>query len=92
MFSCRKFRLVPITVFGDAMDLHSNRLVMSCACLVQRRRHYSQLTASKKPLGFVIRLAPPAPVFDDKTRLAELAVAAPRGQPSRQGVLILFST
>src|SRR6185295_11913270 len=42
----------------------------------------------------VIRIAPPAPVFDDKTRLAELTARRTRvGQSiGSKGVLILFST
>jgi Xaa-Pro aminopeptidase len=42
----------------------------------------------------VIRIAPPAPVFDDKTRLAELASrrARVRNSIGEKGMLILFST
>jgi Xaa-Pro aminopeptidase len=42
----------------------------------------------------VIRLAPPAPIFDDKTRVAELAGRRARVAQSvgAKGILILFST
>lgn len=42
----------------------------------------------------VIRMAPPAPVFDEKTRLAELALRRARvaEMVGNKGILILFST
>jgi Xaa-Pro aminopeptidase len=49
---------------------------------------------SDTPRSSVIRMAPPAPVFDEKTRLAELAGRRARVAQSvgAKGVLILFST
>ena len=46
------------------------------------------------PKSSVIRLAPPAPVFDEKTRLAELAGRRARVAElvGNKGILILFST
>lgn len=49
---------------------------------------------SESPKGSVIRMAPPAPVFDEKTRLTELASRRARVAQSvgAKGILILFST
>ncbi|HEV7473642.1 MAG TPA: aminopeptidase P N-terminal domain-containing protein [Pyrinomonadaceae bacterium] len=51
-------------------------------------------SAETPPRTSVIRLAPPAPVFDEKTRLAELKSRRARvGQTiGAKGILILFST
>ena len=50
--------------------------------------------SSESAKSSVIRIAPPAPVFDEKTRLAELASRRLRvGQAvGAKGILILFST
>ena len=49
---------------------------------------------SENPKSSVIRMAPPAPVFDQKTRLAELASRRARVAQSvgAKGILILFSS
>jgi Xaa-Pro aminopeptidase len=49
---------------------------------------------SESPKSSVIRMAPPAPVFDQKTRLAELARrrASVARSVGAKGMLILFST
>jgi Xaa-Pro aminopeptidase len=49
---------------------------------------------SETPKSSVIRMAPPAPVFDEKTRLAELATRRARVAEAigARGTLILFST
>ncbi|HEV2826891.1 MAG TPA: aminopeptidase P family protein [Pyrinomonadaceae bacterium] len=57
--------------------------------------HFRTKEADSKPaLAGVIRMAPPAPVFDDSTRLAELASRRARVAQSigEKGILILFST
>ena len=49
---------------------------------------------SESPKSSVVRIAPPAPVFDEKTRLTELASRRARVAQSvgAKGILILFST
>ena len=49
---------------------------------------------SESPKSSVIRMAPPAPVFDEKTRLTELGSRRARVAQSvgAKGILILFST
>ena len=62
---------------------------------VGAERFSAKEEADKRPaLAAVIRMAPPAPVFDESTRLAELASRRARVAQSigEKGILILFST
>src|SRR6266511_5159327 len=63
--------------------------LLGASLSVVAREHIGEV-----PKSSVIRLAPPAPVFDEKTRLAELAGRRARVAElvGNKGILILFST
>ncbi|MFN2515084.1 MAG: aminopeptidase P family protein [Pyrinomonadaceae bacterium] len=64
-------------------------LLLNMAIPLSAAGHLSERSKSS-----VIRMAPPSPVFDDKTRLAELALRRARVAQSigSKAILILFST
>ncbi|HEV7798112.1 MAG TPA: Xaa-Pro aminopeptidase [Pyrinomonadaceae bacterium] len=81
------------------MKLMNSRSATLCATLVAVLLNSAipLIAGEHSPESFkssVIRMAPPAPVFDEKTRLTELAGRRARvGQSvGEKGVLILFST
>ena len=80
------------------MKLPGSKIAAACAVLAFVFNNAAPLVAGEhsaetaKPS--VIRIAPPAPVFDDGTRLSELASRRARVAQSigEKGILILFST
>jgi Xaa-Pro aminopeptidase len=80
------------------MNFNNAKVSMLCALVilllnanlpVAGGEHFGEVSRSS-----VIRKAPPAPTFDEKTRLAELAGRRARvaGMVGSKGILILFST
>lgn len=80
------------------MRLLNSKSAVSCAALALIFNSAIPLVAGEHladtPKSSVIRLAPPAPVFEEATRLAELASRRVRVSQSigEKGILILFST
>lgn len=90
--------LFPANVSGEPMRFINLKRPIICALLALVLSPPAPLFAgerlSETPKGSAIRMAPPAPVFDEKTRLAELASRRARVAQSigEKGLLILFST
>jgi Xaa-Pro aminopeptidase len=80
------------------MNSFITRLLVCCSLLIclatVSTRNATATNDSQPPTPSVIRIAPPAPIFDDQTRLAELIGRRARVAEAvgSKGILILFST
>jgi Xaa-Pro aminopeptidase len=83
---------------GESMKFTKAKGSVICALIALSLNTTFPLTVAadftERPKSSVIRMTPPAPVFDEKTRLAELAGRRTRVAQSvgTKGILVLFST